>query len=90
MGPYLGIGLLGFQHTLAEYLVCVLVVENEVNYPFVNNMVSHVGASRRCGPWMGNQPSFLVLGGIGSQTFVGLPDPAGENISFPSILTVAS
>ena len=83
MGPYLGIGLLGFQHTLAEYLVCVLVVENEVNYPFVNNMVSHVGALCRCGPWMGSRPSFLVLDGIGSQTFVGLPDLAAKNISFP-------
>ena len=83
MGPYLGIGLPGFQHTLAEYLVCVLVVENGVSYSFVNNMVSHVGASRQCGPWMGNQLSFLVLDGIGSHTFVGLPDPAAKNISFP-------
>ena len=90
MGPYLGIGLPGFQYTLAEYLVCVLVVENGVSYSFANNMVSHVGASRRCGPWMGNQPSFLVLDGIGSQTFVALPDPAAKNISSPWILIFVS
>ena len=83
MGPYLGIGLLGFQHTLAEYLVCVLVVENGVSYSFANNMVSHVGALHQCGPWMGNQPSFLILDDIGSHTFVVLPDPVAKNISFP-------
>ena len=90
MGPYLGIGLLGFQHTLAEYLVCVLVVENEVNYPFVNNMVSHVGALRRCWSLMGSRPSFLVLDGTGSQTFAELPDPAAKNISSPWILIFVS
>ena len=89
MGPYLGIGLLGFQHTLAEYLVCVLVVENGMNYPSVDSMVSHGGVWRRCGPWMGSQPCFLGLDGIGSQTFVELPDPAAKNISFPSTLIFA-
>ena len=90
MGPYLGIGLLGFQHTLAEYLVCVLVAENGVNYPSVDSMVSHVGVLRRCGPWMGSQPCFLGLDGIGSQTFVGLLDLITKNISFPLILISAS
>ena len=52
----------GFQHTLAESLVVLLLAVPRANFLYVNRKAEHVNELLLCELWMDNRPGSSDLG----------------------------